>query len=182
MPPKYRDDCSVEGCAKPFYGLDLCNMHYQRKKNGNPLDASQKYSNKGKKCKIENCDRDAKTKGMCSGHYQRVLDNALRNFEDPIGPYYRSERTKPGYIMVLEPNHPNSNRRGWIAEHRLVMSKHLGRPLRNNELIHHKNGDTHNNRVENLELCLRRQPPGQRVTDMVKWAKEIIYLYDIPQP
>ncbi len=39
-----------------------------------------------------------------------------------------------------------------ILEHRMVMEKHLGRPLRLDEHIHHRNGDKTDNRVENLEI------------------------------
>lgn len=72
--------------------------------------------------------------------------------------------TSHGYIAVRVPtDHPHGwgpaslKRFKYAYEHTVVLMESLGRPLRTNETVHHKNGDRTDNRIENLELLTRSE-------------------------
>jgi hypothetical protein len=67
---------------------------------------------------------------------------------------------KQGYVRIWRPDHPNAKRSGYILEHRLVMSEHLGRPLEKHEAVHHINGIKHDNRIENLQIVTAKLHHG----------------------
>lgn len=84
-----------------------------------------------------------------------------------------------GYVQVkVGKDHWAGKNNGWAQEHRVVMGEMLGRPMMSNESAHHINGNREDNRPENLELWVTSQPYGQRASDLVAYAKEIIKLYD----
>lgn len=87
------------------------------------------------------------------------------------------KRDSGGYIRVYQPEHPNSDQKGCVSEHRLVMEKRIKRLLLKEETVHHINGIKDDNHIRNLELWTSSHPAGQKVEDVLKWARSIIALY-----
>ena len=63
-----------------------------------------------------------------------------------------------GYKYLLYPNHPRAkSKKGYVAEHVLVMEKHLRRLLKKKEVVHHIDEDKLNNNIKNLKLFKNKE-------------------------
>lgn len=123
--------------------------------------------------------------------YRKRLDQANKSRRDKVrrdknlpldtpnlNPTYgQGFRMNSGYKSLRKPNHPNAAKDGYVFEHIVVMSEFLNRPLEKHENVHHLNGIKDDNRIENLELWSRSQPPGQRIEDKLNWCKEFLEEY-----
>lgn len=119
---------------------------------------------------IDDCTRVVYIAKLCWSHHNR-----LKRYGDPLGERPGGWRgtwtlTRAGYHVATIDGRQ-------VKEHRYVMERHLGRALRDNENVHHKNGIRNDNRIENLELWVKSQPCGQRPEDLVAWAEEILRTY-----
>ncbi len=65
--------------------------------------------------------------------------------------------TEEGYVLVRMPDHPFARLNGYVAEHRIVMEAYLGRFLKEDEIIHHRNEIKSDNRVINLLLTTQQE-------------------------
>lgn len=94
------------------------------------------------------------------------------NNKGPNGKRWKGGRriNKAGYVEIwisLEERKRRKRTRHYMPEHRLVMEKKLGRMLKPNEKVHHKNGNKTDNKIRNLELWISgHSTPGVRVKDV----------------
>lgn len=86
-------------------------------------------------------------------HRKRMLKIRV---QQRLGSIWPNSRTAPsgllawGHLMI-------STESGARRMHRWVMEQMLGRKLRRGEVVHHKNGDGHDNREENLGLMTQAE-------------------------
>jgi len=158
--------CNVEGCLNYRRRTKsiMCSYHIELKRRATLIN----------KCTIDGCIRIEQTSSLCGFHYKRKRDTGSTGSVNPIKAPAGSGSLKDGYIIKTINGKQN------IYEHRHVMSQKIGRPLFSFENIHHKNGNKADNRIENLEIWISKQPPGQRVVDMISYLVDTAESVGIP--
>lgn len=112
-------------------------------------------------CSVPNCGRPLYSSVFCQTHFKRLRKHGSlvgREFISNIGehnPNWKGGQIGDGHgrVLIYSPNHPNPSRgECHVYRYRLVMERYLGRYLRTNEIVHHKNGIVDDDRIENLEV------------------------------
>ena len=173
-------ECSIDGCSRQAVSRGWCHGHYQRWVRlgdvmpDRPLGRQVNFA-----CSIEGCDRDAYARQLCKTHYRRWLAKGDPQSSKPVREVVGEGYIHHGYFVVPVPPELRhlTNGESPCLEHRLVMAQLLGRPLTDDESVHHKDGNRLNNDPSNLELWSRWQPSGQRVSDKIASAIELLERY-----
>jgi hypothetical protein len=89
----------------------------------------------------------------------KIRETLKKLYSDPKShPQYIGRIKRSGYWYIKTKDHPFSGKQHYVAEHRLIMEKIIGRFLNSHEVVHHINHIITDNRPENLELFVS---PGQ---------------------
>lgn len=187
MSEKFEKYCLVDGCDRPISARKMCIAHYARwRKSGDPGSPEIKIVKYQGPCEVTGCDSRAIARRYCSMHYQR-----WHKYGDPVAEWVETRPRSESHTDYAG-REWNVNRvsGGYVGcdtrvdgvkikslFHRVIMQDVLGRDLLPGENVHHKNGDRSDNRPQNLELWSSSQPSGQRISDKIDWALEIIQTY-----
>lgn len=173
-----RGTCQEPSCTRDVYARGWCGMHHKRWRTHGDVRAEVPLRAR-EPCEVEGCGRMRHARRYCATHYRRLVLAGDARPEDPIRIVTGVGFEHNGYWMVSVPREDRwlvgGERK--VAEHRVIMARHLGRPLHPDESVHHRNGVRTDNRLENLELWSSSHPSGQRVSDKVAWAVTMLRRY-----
>ena len=172
--------CAVRSCSALASERGWCHGHYLRWVRLGDVQEDRPLSRQvNSMCDVDGCTRLAVARGMCPAHASRKRKWGDVRADQPIREVAGGGYVHHGYRVVPVPRKLRhlTNGESPYLEHRLVMAQVLGRPLTDNESVHHKDGNRLNNDPSNLELWSRWQPSGQRVADKIAYAIELLERY-----
>lgn len=124
------------------------------------------FTFKGKKHSSESVEKIRKA------HKGKIVSEETKkkiSISSKVGGIGHKKKRTDGYIYIYFPDHPKSNKDGYIMEHDLVMEALIGRHLDDEECVHHINEIKNDNRKENLMLMTKSEHASYH--DKKRWKE-----------
>ena len=157
-----RNLCFVTGCTKLIKSRGMCVLHYNRFRYRNTLDGIEKrnttpWNKSNQSCCVKDdvCSTNGHVqqingKWYCTKHYMRV-----KWYGSPYTVWLKRGSAAKCYKALQRGYNLVSKGKGFVAVHRMVAEKALGRKLCVGEIVHHVNGNKRENRNSNLVIMTR---------------------------
>lgn len=131
------------------YGISVGKTYYLLRDAGCQFTAKRRkpYTDEERKHRS-----DAHKGKKISEEQRRVISERNSCNYNGMNGYGHTKRQNCGYILAYAPKHPKVHKDGYVMLHTVVMERHIGRYLKQNEVVHHINHDREDNRIENLKL------------------------------
>ena len=127
-----------------------------------------------KTCTVPGCDKQHDSHGLCGMHAQRLRRYGDVNHVTTEAQFKEKCRQA---ALAYKPAKPTTYRkRNNRHEHRVVAEQMLGRPLHRGEIVHHIDGNKHNNSPDNLQVMTQADHLRLHHAEMWK-ARKLKYGY-----
>ena len=147
--------CILAECNSKTKARGYCSHHYNKKLAAGEFDHDMKRNpDRDRKCSVDDCDNRIKQKLMCSKHFKRFLRSGTTELMSKEQWKERCRNAAIGRSTDGQKSYKKLHNR---HEHRVVAEQKIGRPLLKGEIVHHIDGNIHNNSPENLEVLTQSE-------------------------
>ena len=136
------------------------------------------YPSKVKIGRGKYCSKDCERLNFLGKHFSRRTEWPTGKMPWSFKGYRYQIARKGGkkYKLLYKPDYVGCDVRGYIREHRYILELALGRRLKKDEIAHHINGDSLDNRIENLEVMTKIEHDRMNTPLNIhkRWQKEVV--------